>query len=371
MSLILNSPSYERNDTESPAIVHEHIVHRTHPSSGHFSTSSVETGVSVVFGFDRVIASTSVIELAPMQGLVLPGTKNRKPVPRPLPLFAFMLYAVIPRRDYSRGASISRLMATRNQYRRLQFIHLYKSTSELLWYHLCCRNYVVETWPQPVIVTIPIQHRIIGGGRSNVTWSSAELASFAGSDDLPAAMIYTMTEYIEKSKTRANDVPGILEINVPLNALAKKLPIRTLVEVCSFHGVRVSRSHDTRDSIRSRVNDHTCESCDKFVCIFEPVSYRSSNEATVDVFDHGKSNVVWKTNELDGYTGWTGVSPFEAYRMTGYIEKRFRTHEKYRDSILLDVPLKDLAHRLSLKSLVGICACHGININKGILTLIF
>ena len=75
--------------------------------------------------------------------------------------------------------------------------------------------------------------------------------------------------------------------------------------------------------------------------------------------------MVWKKNELDGYTGWTGASTFETYRMTGYIEKCFRAHEKYRDSILLEIPLKDLAHRLSLKSLVSVCACHGININKG------
>ena len=294
ISLILNSSYYEINDTEGSAVVHEHVDCRTCPSSGHFSTSSVETGVSIGFGFDRVIASTSVIELAPMQGLVLPGTKNRKSVHRQLPLFAFMLYSVIPRRDCSRGASISRLLATRNQYRRLQFIHLYQAASELQWYHAYCRNYVVKTWPQPVTVTIPTRDRIVGGGRSNVTWSSAELASFAGSDDLPAAMIYTMTEYIEESKTRANDVPGILEIHVPLNALARKLPIRTLVEVCSFHGIRVSRSHDTRDSIRSRVNDHTCESCDKFVGIFEPVSHRSVNEDMAGVFDNGKSSVVWK-----------------------------------------------------------------------------
>ena len=290
-----------------------------------------------------------------------PDPGLQKPVPRTSPCFVFMLYPFIPMRVCRRFAYFARLMATRNQYRRLDFLHLYKNNSEFCWYYIYCHHPVAEATTRPIMISIPMQRRTVGGGRSNVTWSGSELSSFAEDDNMPVATVYTLTDYIEKRDAREHDTPDVLEISVPLGVLATKLPIRKLVEVCSFHGIRASRSHDTRESIRSWVDDHTCQSCNSFVCIFKAISYNNDNEAATHVVDNAK----WKKDELNGYIGWEDVSNFDTYRITGYIKKNLSDREAYRDSIVLDVPLKDLAHRISVKSLVRVCACHGININKG------
>ena len=123
----------------------------------------------------EVIASTYVNALAPAQGLVLPGTKNEKPAHVLRCSFDFMLLSIIPKRNRDGHMRAVRLLATRNQYRRVDFLCAYASVCRIDWY--LSPNHMDFNLIGDGLYHLRFQteSKIVGGGRSNALWDSADL----------------------------------------------------------------------------------------------------------------------------------------------------------------------------------------------------
>ena len=116
--------------------------------------------------FIVVIASTRMFELAPEMGLVLPGTKDRKPVHDTLfkSTGGYMLFWVVPCRNFRGIAHLARLSATRNQYRRVDFMYAYNGVSRFIWYSDCYQFSEKTNKCIKNSCSIPPPHRFGGGG---------------------------------------------------------------------------------------------------------------------------------------------------------------------------------------------------------------
>ena len=237
-----------------------------------------------------VTASTHETALAPILGLVMPDTKHKKSVRINEFFPTFMLYATIPRYNNRGLALSSRLMATRNQYPRHVFWYMYNRTCRYRWYSDFIAQDNVSVWRHDPVINFPLPNRYIGGGRSNTHWLAEELRQYA-SDDAPIADgDYTMVKYIQSQSVDTQVDPNDIYVVVPLNALAKKLSIRLLVDVCGHHGMSLSRSHSNRARIQAAISFHDCNSCTQWLCVFRPVKtklardteYRESHKTAIN-----------------------------------------------------------------------------------------
>ncbi|KAI0346339.1 hypothetical protein BDW22DRAFT_1324081, partial [Trametopsis cervina] len=61
-----------------------------------------------------------------------------------------------------------------------------------------------------------------------------------------------------------------VKAHVPLSFLIKKLSIRMLYEVARNHGIAISKGRNSKDGIITKMTAHTCISCSKYICVFQP-----------------------------------------------------------------------------------------------------
>lgn len=240
-----------------------------------------------------VFASTHEINLAPVKGLVLPGTKSRKPEHMIFSLFIPMTYYLFnPRYDINQVVFSARLKATHNQYRRHVFLHLYRNILRytLPIYHIQSgyNGEVHLTWlyygPDPLVTP-----RFIGGGSSYTTWTSDDLTPYVDASTLLSNNTYKLMEYIRRPKIMADLKAENILAQVPLTVLASKLSIRFLIDICKQHGIAVSRGHSNRAHIQTLVNQHICIGCRNYVCIFR--SIKSSVNRVKDFRESHKKEV--------------------------------------------------------------------------------
>jgi hypothetical protein len=81
---------------------------------------------------------------------------------------------------------------------------------------------------------------------------------------------YSMTGYNVYSEYDA--VQSVIYVQVPLQNLVQKLSIRQLCDICSKHGIHLSRGHATHASIDQLISSHVCGDCKKWTCTFVPAN---------------------------------------------------------------------------------------------------
>jgi hypothetical protein len=192
-----------------------------------------------------MIASVPLNQLAPHEGLVLPGTKNEKPE------HVFMAYSdllaifCLPNYNLKGLVLLCQLQATRNQYYRSDFQLMLKQVILRRLFHSCYEY--TDHFNCDIILLgcneFDISHR--GGGKLNICWSGHELRShiLSTTSELSDSSKYLMSDYVIYSED--NVVQNTIYVQMPLESLVKRLPIRLLCDICSKHSIHLSRGHAT------------------------------------------------------------------------------------------------------------------------------
>ena len=145
----------------------------------------------------------------------------------------YMLFEYIPMRNFRGIARLVRLLATRNQYRRVDFMRAYMSYRRFVWYLEWFQLHENSNTRLSNTLYVPITHKFVGGGNVRATWSGRELNQYCPNTFAPDNTVYSFVKHKVMTPGVKVMESGHLSVSMPLAYLAVKLPIRTLVEVCA------------------------------------------------------------------------------------------------------------------------------------------
>jgi hypothetical protein len=123
----------------------------------------------------RMIASISLNQLAPHEGLVWPGTKNKKPEHDLMTYDNLLAIFYLPEYNLKGLVLLCQLLATRNQYHRGDFQLMLRQVILRRLFHFCYGNTNRSNHKMILLSCDDFDISYRGGGRSKVYWSGCEL----------------------------------------------------------------------------------------------------------------------------------------------------------------------------------------------------
>jgi len=123
---------------------------------------------------------------------------------------------------------------------------------------------------------MPIKYQFYGGGPSLV-FASDELLPYTSSNLDEMQYKFVRCVKTEDKHTLISEVKNTVLCDVPLRVLAPKLTVKCIKEIVSLHQMFMLARISVRDA-QMLLQEHKCEKCDEFVCLFEPYKVKSNTQ---------------------------------------------------------------------------------------------